>query len=269
MRKISVLLAVLIMLAGCGTQKDGTQTVTQTVIDLNTPVTRGQAIKMLALSRCSIDGINTLPREIAPMDSDISNWCDKYINAAVHEGLISGTQENTILQNDMLTLEQANFILKKAGGGRNLVLRYSEEDRKKPISLDVWLQAFDAIDDNCTQREIVLLADKTLCPELSDGYVLSSEGLLGAEGIEIRPEYFLKPVQALMRDSDILALKEITDGPAVIKNAVVEEVCDNGITANIAGCHMFFPCDANALGLAAGTTAELKLDGGIIAEAIR
>ncbi len=266
MRKTIMILAAAVLLCGCSSAPAQEQA--EAVIDKNVPITRGQAVKMLALSRYTPDEINALPRSVDLEDSDISNWCDKYINAAVNAGIISGTQENTFLQNDMLTLEQADFILKKAAEGKNLVLQYNKEDRKKPISMDVWLQEFDAIKGSAQEKEIVILADKKLCPQLSDNFVFSSEGLLCSDGLDIRPEYINKGIKAYIRDGSILALTEITTNTPTINNAVCESIADGGAVMNIKGCHIFCRCDTAALGLGEGQTYNIKISDNCITELV-
>lgn len=231
-------------------------------IDINLPITRGQAVKMLALSRYTPDEINALPRVIDFEDSDITSIYDKYINAAATAGLISGTQENTFLPDTPLSLEQANFILKKAAGTKNLVLQYSQSDRKKPISLDVWLQAFDAIDDKAEEKDIVILADSSLCPQLSENYVLSSEGLLNRDGVDIPPEYIGCGIKALLRGNSLLALKEISPSAPTIKNAAVEEILDNGIYFKIKGCHIFYACVPETLAAKVGDRLDIRVQDG-------
>ncbi len=261
MRKILYAFIFTVMLSGCSanSSKESAQL---PFIDKNLPITRGQAVKMLALSRYTPDEINALPRTVALDDSDVSNIYDKYINAATAAGLISGTQENTFLAGENLTLEQANFILKNAAGGKNLVLQYSQQDRKKPISLDVWLQAFDAIDDKAEEKEIVILADNSLCTDLSENYVLSSEGLLNREGIDIPPEYIGCGIKALLRGNSILALKDITTDTPVIKNAEVMDILDNGIIFNINGCHIFYACAPETLAASMGDKLNIKVSDG-------
>ncbi len=262
MKKLLLSLLTVTLLAGCTANND--MTTQPQSIDKNAPITRGQAVKMLALSRYSDEEISALPRVVSLSDSDISNWCDKYINAAVTAGLISGTQENTFLQNDPLSLEQADFILKKAAPDKNLVLQYAREDRKKPVSSDIWFQAFDAIDDKTVDKEIVILADSNLCSDLSDNYVLSSEGLLCRDGVDIPREYIGCGLKVCMRDKNILAVKEVTDKSPIIKNAVVETIFDDGIIFNIKGCHIFYGCAPDSLGAKEGNTMDIKTENGRI-----
>ncbi|MBQ9519709.1 MAG: S-layer homology domain-containing protein, partial [Firmicutes bacterium] len=230
------------------------------------PLTRGQAVKMLAMSRYTIDEINALPREIALDDSDISNWCDKYINAAHKAGIISGTQENTFLQNDTLTLEQANFILKKASEGRNLVLEYDNADRKKPISAEVWLQMFDAIKGGAEQREIVILADKKTCPALRDGYVLTSGGLMNSEGVNITEDMLFCGVNAYVRGNCILALTDITETEPVLKNVLVKKKENGGVLLGFDGFDMYFPSPSSDIVLEENKSYDLKISGGKVIE---
>ena len=260
MRKILFITLFMLIFTGCTVQNDENKAMPY--IDKDLPVTRGQAVKMLALSRYDRDGINTLKRVIDFDDSDISDIYDKYINAAVTAGLISGTQENTFLPDTPLTLEQANFILKKAAGNKNLVLQYDQNDRKKPISLDVWLQAFDAIDDNAEEKEIVILADSSLCTDLSENYVLSSEGLLNSECIDIPPEYIGCGIKALMRGSNILALEEILTDSPTLKNAEVCEIRKNGIIFNINGCNIFLACAPETLNTKVGDKIDIRIKNG-------
>lgn len=261
---ISVILAA-VMLSGCSDKAEVTDTLAFT--DLNIPVTRGQAVKMLALSRYSFDEINRLPRDIDFEDSDISNWCDKYINAAVKAGLISGTQENTFLQNDELTLEQTNFLLKKMQNNKQLVLQYANEDRKKPVSLDIWLQAYTAANDGITEKEIVIFADKTTCPQLMDGYVLSSEGLLNSEGISIPAGAFNCGINALIKDGCILALKDITTQEPEIREALVKETDEHGALLSVKGCNIYYEY-ANGITLKKGEKVNFISSGNKITKTL-
>lgn len=263
-KKMMTAAAALLLLAGCNTvQREQAQPGS---LGKNLPVTRGQAVKMLALSRYTLDEINSLPRKIGLDDSDISNWCDKYINAASTAGIISGTQENTFLQNDALTLEQANFILKKAAEGKNLVLEYDNSDRKKPITAEVWLQMFDAIKGGAEQKELVILADKKSCPELKDGYVLTSEGLMNCEGINITEDMLFCGVKAYTRGDCILALTDVTDNEPILKNVLAAKKKSGGYILGFNGFEMYFACPSSDIVLEKNKSYDLKISGEKIIE---
>lgn len=233
------LLAVILIAAAVGCSQNTYQNAGDISLT-NLPLTRGQAVKMLALSRYTFDEISSMPRKIEFKDSDEKNWCDKYINAAVSAGIIAGTQENTFMQNEMLTLEQAGSILKNAADGKNLVLQFSPDDRKKPISSEIWFQAFDSIKNDTEEKEIIIFADETNCPELRPGYILSDCGLLNAEGINIDHSLLYKGLKVYIKDNCLLGIKEISTNEPVVKNASAENISDTGAVFNINGCHVFF-----------------------------
>ena len=258
-KKISTAFLAVLLLTGCGTSGESTPPEGST--GTSGIITRGQAVKMLALSRYTLDEINALPRTVELDDSDVSNWCDKYINAAVKSGLISGTQENTFLQNDALTLEQANFILKKAANGKNLVLEYNNSDRKKPISSEVWLQMFDAVKNLAEQKEIVLLADKKACPKLADGFILTSEGLMNCEGVDIPEDMLFCGVKAYTRGSCLLALTEVTEPEPVLKNVLIKDIQGNDVLLGLKGFDMYFSSPSSDIIFEKDKTYDLKISG--------
>ncbi len=261
LKKLFLALIISAVAVGCSqTSEEDAGT-----IFTDTPITRGQAVKMLALSKYSLDEINNMTRELELTDSSVSNWCDKYINAASKAGLMSGTEEKTFLQDNMLTLEQASFILDRADNGKNLVLQYDAADRKKPISSNVWYQAFDSIKNNVEEKNIVIFADNSLCDSLRNGYVLSSEGLLNSEGINIDKGCFNRSIKVYLKDNCILGIKELNSDEPTINGAVVEEKTEGLAKLNIRGCHIYFE---NNFPLEVGQSVNIKINGSKITELV-
>ena len=142
MRRFLFLL-LIVLLCGCSESDSNSNTATVGKYGESMPVTRAEVCKMIALSKYSPEEIDLLERKIVFKDTDMNKWYDKYINSAFTCGYISGVDEEHFDPEGYLSLRQAQFLINKITNSEKLKLKYNEEDKDKPISYAMWVEAFE------------------------------------------------------------------------------------------------------------------------------
>lgn len=244
MLRIIVLTMMLFCFVGCSQPDNYNDNTVQTgFVGEKEPVTRAEAVKMLALSRYSMEEINNLERTITFKDTDIEKWYDKYINAAYNAKLIAGTDDESFSPEDNLSLRQARLLINEINRSGNFELKFNEADRNRPISYKIWLEAFTrAVGDSVTECDIFVYATGKQCSELGDKYILCNGGLRGSEGIDFSP-YADKIVRVSMRDNEILGISRIIDPAPLLKNAEIIDADSKNITIRLNGAVRTFEID--------------------------
>ncbi len=224
---------------------------------------------MLALSVYDINAIESLERKIVFTDTDISKSYDKYINAAFTSGLISGADETHFEPEAYLSLEQAQFLLNKLDKSGTLKLQYNRDDRKKPISAAMWTEVYERVMElnnnaNIISCNIIPYATGENCSELGSRFIMTDRGLLSRECLDM-DNYNDCTVTAIIRDKEILALKEIVNDMPSVMGAVVVGNDTEGVTLDLGGIERYFYTD-RAAELKIGDNISFKYAGNKITE---
>lgn len=244
MPRIILMLIMFLIFCGCAENSETNKNVAGTgYVGEKLPITRAETAKMLALSRFNMQDIDNMERTIKFEDTDVTDWYDKYINAACNSGLLSGTSETEFSPEQNLTLAQAQVLVKKLNTRGNFELKYNEADKDKPISYKVWTEAFSkTASDKVTLCDIFVYATGKECAELGDDYILCNGGLRGSEGIDLSP-YQDKIINVIMKDSEILGVVKVTNSTPVLEKAEIIECSAHSITIKLNNAERKFNID--------------------------
>lgn len=234
---------ILIMLCGCSGEKNTTTLSTVGKYGENIPITRAEVCKMMALAKYNSEDIDLLERKISFEDTDMKKWYDKYINSAFTSGYVSGVDDTHFEPEGYLSLRQAQFLINKISKSEKLQLKYNPEDRDKPISYAMWVEAFEKIAEkeklNFISQDLVVYATKDQCSKLGEDYILTDKGLFETDGIDFSAYYDCK-LNVITKGKEISAIKSIVSDCPEINNATVVQTNSKGVDVKINGATRFF-----------------------------
>ena len=242
MRRFLFLL-LIVLLCGCSEADNSSNTATVGKYGESMPITRAEVCKMIALSKYSPEEIDLLERKIVFKDTDMNKWYDKYINSAFTGGYISGVDEEHFDPEGYLSLRQAQFLINKITNSEKLKLKYNEEDKDKPISYSMWVEAFEKsakiANLKVANQSVVVYATKEQCSKLGDNFILTDKGLLKTDGIDFSA-YDDCQINVITREKEIAAIKSIENDCPVIDNLTVVKANSKGIDVQLNGATRFF-----------------------------
>lgn len=246
MQKIIFLFLILTLMTGCSdaaSNENNDSGSVQSFVGEDEPVTRAEVSKMLALSVYTPEQIDGMERNISFSDTDISMWYDRYINAVYNAKLMAGSDDNRFMPDEYLTLTQADYIIKKINKKGNFKLQYSEEDKDKPISYRIWVEAFTkAAADSVTVCNVFVYATANDCNELGDNCIICNGGLRYSRGLDLS-KYRDKIINVVMKNTEIMAVVKVVDNSPTISSAEITDCTFSDISVNLDGVTRVFKVD--------------------------
>ncbi|MDR1209162.1 MAG: SpoIID/LytB domain-containing protein [Clostridiales bacterium] len=234
------------------------------------PVSRALVAKMAALIGMDGARITGLPRSIKFADTSADKWYDKYINAAVSQGYMSGAGE-VFMPEQPLTLRQAQYVLDKICGGR-IKIQLTGENDGKAISYALWTELFmKALEETSggagaaakfgiTRRDAIVLATPGTNAKLPAWRMVTDSGLLSFDGLSM-DAYVDKKVSLLTKGRETVAYLSLLDESPTIHNAYIVGSTSRSITLFAGGAERVYACAAE--GVAAGMVLDVKINGRI------
>jgi len=226
------------------------------------PVPRAMAAKMLALAAVDLHTIEAWARYpcITFLDVDQDHWYFKYINAVYVLGLMSGFNQ-LFRPRDMLTLHEAGlFVSAQSPVGPGLLVL--EENRNLPISYALWVDLFIRyLTDNGDEY---VLTTKEIIPLVHDNIterVITGQGSFSSAGINM--EFYLDTeIKILHRDMEIIALLGQVSAAPILRNILVVESDEFGVTILKGGATRQYVYDNGVIPLPDSTViADIQISG--------
>ncbi len=197
------------------------------------PITRGLAAKMLALTFGTKQEIETTDRIITFSDTSAEKWYDKYINYSCSKKYIQGTG-NEFMPEEYLTVIQAQYIIDKIDSAHKIKINITNETKDKPISYNLWTEIYiktltnlagkTSIKEkfNITAQKATILALPQNNSLIKEGYVITDIGFFKCDGIDLSP-FIDNEISFWTKENEIIALSDITNENPTIKNAYITE----------------------------------------------
>ena len=222
------------------------------------PVSRAMVAKMLALAYADRPVIDAMDREIAFTDVAPEAWYDRFVNACVQLGLMSGG-EGAFWPESPLTLQQAQALLDNLNPQNPIRLQITDADANKPISYALWadfyIQALEALSGGDMGGRYGVAVDKTVilaAPEshdvLPEGHVMTEMGPMACAGLHMGA-YLDKEVQVLRKGDDIIAVIGITNEQPTLQAAYIAKRGDRNITVFAGGIERTYLFDDGLLAM--------------------
>ncbi len=193
------------------------------VIGDNITITRGEVARIIALSFYTNDEIAGLENVNKFKDIEDSEY-RKYINACVKLGYIKDNDKYR--PRDLLTINEAQSIAN--GISKNsVVLKFSKEEQKQPISYGLFVKAFIAVlengdflgDNNINYKNMVVLATKKNNEKLGSN-ILTDYGTIKISYVDYS-EVLNSKIKALVRVNEIICAIETVDNQPLLEDVFV------------------------------------------------
>ncbi|PKM52527.1 MAG: hypothetical protein CVV02_01895 [Firmicutes bacterium HGW-Firmicutes-7] len=200
-------------------------------------ISKGLAIKMIALAKEEKENVLIKDREIEFEDSKKEDWFDKYFNVAIIEGWYE-PEDNRLNPLDPLTNKEALVIAEQfkvdlGTLGINIV-----GNETKELSYENWLKLFEAVADaqeetvRPTELSLYVFATPTLSSELSGWEMATDKGKYSFEGIAI-DGCINKEVLVKVKGTEVLYIKEIVDEKPLLTNAYIISINNDDFFADV------------------------------------
>ncbi len=199
----------------------------------NLPITRGLAVKMIALTFGTASEIDNTERTIQFSDVSPENKFDKYINYACAKKYINETGEN-FMPEEYLTVSQAQNIIDQIDSTHKIKINITDEIKDKPISYNLWTEIYIEVLKNLSgdapiKEKFGISAEKSVILALpqnnkyiKDGFAITDKGLLKCGGFDLTP-YIDKEISFWTKENELFALADITSETPTIKNVYITE----------------------------------------------
>ncbi len=193
------------------------------VIGDNISITRGEVTRIIALSFYTNDELERLEKVNKFEDIEDSEY-KIYINACVKLGYIKNNEKYR--PNDLLTISEAQSIA-NAISKNSVVLKFSEEEQKQPISYGLFVKAFIAVlengdflgDNNINYKNVVVLATKKNNEKLGSN-ILTDYGTIKISYVDYS-EVLNSKIKALVRDNEIICAIETVDNQPMLEDVFI------------------------------------------------
>ncbi len=235
----------------------------------NVPVSRGLVAKMLSLINSDISEITQMTREIAFTDTSPDAWYDKYINAAVSQGLMSGGGKE-FMPDKPLTINQAQLLLDKIDPNNKIKIQITDENKDKAISYALWTDLYYKLltnlsgDKSISEKfginlsDIIILATPGNNKKLTGWNMITANGPMTYDGLSM-DDYIDKKISILKKDSEVIAFLGVSDNAPVIKNAYIVSMTGQAITIFSGGAERTY--SYNLQNLPNGRVCDIKING--------
>ncbi len=214
------------------------------------PVSRGLVAKMLALAFNDKNSIDSYEREISFSDTTADLWFDRYINACVISGLMSGSGE-VFNPKQPLSLAEAQSLLDRLDPLNGVKMQITEENRAKPISYALWTDLYCKLLENLrgeksvydtfgiARDEIIVLATPDNNNMLPEWNTITDSGAMSFSGLSMEA-YIDKEISILKKEGEIVAVLDIITDTPTIRNAYIIKAAEVGITIFAGGAERTF-----------------------------
>ena len=240
------------------------------------PVSRALVAKMLALAYGDRPAIDTLEREIAFADMTADAWYDRFVNACVQFGLMSGGGES-FWPESPLTVRQAQQLLDNLNKENPIRIQITEENADKPISYALWadfyIQTLEAMSGGdmaarfgVTVDTAVILATAASHPALPEGQAMTADGPMACAGLHMEA-YLDKEVQVIRKGTDIIAVIGIADEKPTMHAAYIVARAADSITVFTGGIERTYEMGAGmpaAAATPAGSICDIQVEDGSV-----
>lgn len=237
----------------------------------NLPVSRAQAAKMLSYIGSDTLAIKSMNRVINFKDTPPDSWYDKYINAVVTLGYMSGTGDS-FMPEDPLTINQAQLLLDKIDTNNRIKIKITDENKDKAISYALWIDLYYELVSNLNngsnsakteieRTEIVVLATPGNNKKLTSYKMVTNIGPLSFEGL-LMDDYIDKKIGILKKGSEILAFLGVSDDTPTIECAYLISYGENSVRIFSGGAERTYLCDESIISdIPSGTVCDITITG--------
>jgi len=206
-------------------------------------MTRAMAAKMLALALYSEDVINAMDREISFVDTDESQWFDKYINAVYIHGTMSGGGE-AFNPNAPFTFEQVRIVVGLLDTENVINIDDKGLDTSNAVSYELWidiyLELLKVLEVNdIHSRSFVVMGAAGNHSQLNNSHMITDIGFFRHAGLNM-DTFINKRIQALVKGREIVALMTLVDEAPIIHNAYIVNHDAESITIFSGGAERTF-----------------------------
>ena len=235
----------------------------------NAPISRALAAKMAVLALNDRYVVEAMDREIAFADCDESAWHDKYVNAAVVQGLMAG-DGGLFRPEDNVTIIEAQNILNALNQENTIKMRIDDENRDKAISYALWVQLYEKCLDELWGEDIaqtggirgkslIVLADNSNNSKLPAGNIIANSGPYTAFGIDCG-EFIDRKINVLEKDGEILAVQNIESNAPLFTGAYIVACQEDRLSVFLGGAERTYEYDGEILD--AGNICDFTLQNG-------
>ena len=230
------------------------------------PVSRALVAKMLALAYSDRPLIDALDREIKFSDLEESAWYDRFVNACVQNGLMSGGG-GLFQPESPLTVSQAQMLLDNLSADNAIKIQITDENKDKPISYALWIdfymQTLEASGGmaerfGVTLDTMVVLAEPEGNTQVPEGHVIMADGPMTCAGLNMAP-YMDKEVQVLKKDKDVIAVIGIVNDAPVLPAVYIAGKTAENITIFTGGAERTYRFDT--ADMPEGNICDIQIDG--------
>jgi len=222
----------------------------------NLPLSRALAAKMVVLAGNDRYSVEAMEREIAFSDCDEGAWYDKYVNAAVLQGIMAG-KGDLFRPEDNITVMEAQDILNSLSNASTMKMRITDENRDKPISYALWVQLYEQCleelwgrvqgkSSTIEEKDIIILADISNNSKLPEGNIITDSGLYTAYGMDCA-EFIDRKINVIEKDGEILALKAIETDEPLFEGAYIVNQENNRLTVFLGGAERTYEYEGEVL----------------------
>ena len=237
------------------------------------PLSRGLAAKMAVLAINDKYAVEAMDREITFADCDDSAWYDKYVNAAVVQGIMAG-EGGLFRPQDSITITEAQNILNAMNSENTIKMRITDENRDKSISYALWVQLYEKCLEelageggasNINKKSIIVLADNSNNSKLPVGNIIGDSGPYTAYGIDCSA-YIDRKINILEKDGEILAIQSVETNPPRFIGAYIAAYEDGKLTIFLGGAERTYEYSGEVL--ESGNICDFTLQGGKAASVV-
>jgi stage II sporulation protein D len=200
--------------------------------NIDIPVSRALAAKMIALTFNDSKDIRIMEREIDYEDSNPQDWYDMYVNAVTVQGFMNGSGKQ-FRPLDPLTYEQAQILLKRLSKDKiNVIMKINEEQKKQYISYQDWVNLYMRLIEKMigeeTKEAVYGMKEKTFTliatpanNETLDSWEMATDkGIFGFSGLPM-DAYLDQTIKFLLKDNEIVAFLDVVDITPTVTNAYI------------------------------------------------
>lgn len=235
----------------------------------NIPISRALVAKMLAYINNDSASINAMERIIKFTDTTADAWYDRYINAVVTQGYMSGGGTE-FMPDKPLTLGQAQMLLDKADPNNKVKIQINDANKDKAISYALWTDLYyellfnlsgdKEIEEqyNIKKSSVIVLATPWNNSKLKAWNMITSTGALSYKGLSM-DDYIDKKIGVLKKDGEVIAFLGVIDYAPIIKNAYIVSITGESITVFSGGAERTY--FYRTTGLTSGDICDIKING--------
>lgn len=192
-------------------------------------VSKALAVKMVALSQEDKSKIVARDREISYSDSTSKDWFDKYFNLGIVSGWYINTQEQLNPLNPLTYQDLQGFIDYFEINLAQTNINIEEVDAQEAVLYSDWIEIYHMIIDQVNDTEgvyyktLYVFSTPALSSELAAWEMATDNGKYYFEGVAV-DGCINKEISALVRGNEVIYIKGIVSGDALLTNAYIIDV---------------------------------------------